>query len=529
MQLHLPVVIGLMVAALVLAIGAKRAHIPYNVALVVGGLLITLSHVLPEAPHLEPEVVFLVCLPALLFEGGFTAHLDSIRANLVPIALLATVGVLVAIGATGGFLHLALDLPWGPAVLLGCILAVTDTVSILFAFRRAPVPGRLSSIVLGESLFNDGTALVAYAAISGVVAGGAVAVPVLAARVVLATVGGLAVGLALGMVGSFIIRRTEDPLAEIMATTALAFAAFVGAEELHVSGAIAGVTAGLTVGATARRTLSPSSQVAIHSFWEYMAFGVNTFLFLLVGLSSNPATLLASAPQTAIAVACVFAGRAAAIYLPFLVLGWVKPSQRVPLRWQHVFIIGNIKGALSIALALGLPRDTPFRPLLVDVAFGVTFISLVGQGLLLGRALDWLGLTRRDALALAVSEHQAKLITARAARTELDSLLAAGLVPRMAYERLRSEYQVTIADAEREIRRIQERNLAQGARLLLAVRRRLIDAERAALTAAERTGLLSAEVAERHLLRLDERTLGLDRLLHDTGEADARHGGESAS
>jgi monovalent cation:H+ antiporter, CPA1 family len=529
MQLHLPVVIGLMVAALVLAIGAKRAHVPYNVALVVGGLLITLSHVLPEAPHLEPEVVFLVCLPALLFEGGFTAHLDSIRANLVPIALLATVGVLVAIGATGGFLHLALDLPWGPAVLLGCILAVTDTVSILFAFRRAPVPGRLSAIVLGESLFNDGTALVAYAAISGVVAGGAFTVPALAARVVLATAGGLAVGLALGMVGSFIIRRTEDPLAEIMATTALAFAAFVGAEELHVSGAIAGVTAGLTVGATARRTLSPSSQVAIHSFWEYMAFGVNTFLFLLVGLSSNPSTLLASAPQTAIAVACVFAGRAAAIYLPFLVLGWVKPSQRVPLRWQHVFIIGNIKGALSIALALGLPRDTPFRPLLVDVAFGVTFISLVAQGLMLGRALDWLGLTHRDALALAVAEHQAKLITARAARAELDNLLAAGMVPRMAYERLRSEYQVTIADAEREIRRIQERNLAQGARLLLAVRRRLIDAERAALTAAERTGLLSREVAERHLLRLDERTLGLDHLLQETGEAEARHGRESAT
>jgi Na+:H+ antiporter len=529
MQLHLPVVIGLMVAALILAIGAKRAHVPYNVALVVGGMLITLSHVLPEAPHLEPEVVFLVCLPALLFEGGFTAHLDSIRANLLPIALLATVGVIVAIGATGGFLHLALALPWGPAVLLGCILAVTDTVSILFAFRRAAVPSRLAAIVLGESLFNDGTALVAYAAISGIVAGGAVTVPVLAAKVVVATVGGLAVGLALGTVGSFVIRRTEDPLAEIMATTALAFAAFVGAEELHVSGAIAGVTAGLTVGATARRTLSPSSQVAIHSFWEYMAFGVNTFLFLLVGLSSNPATLLASAPQTAIAVACVFAGRAVAIYLPFLFLGVFRPSQAVPPRWQHVFVIGNIKGALSIALALGLPRETPFRSLLVEVAFGVTFISLVVQGLMLPRMLDWLGLTRRDPLAIAVAEQQAKLITARAARAELDTLLANGMVPRMAYEHLRSEYQVTIADAERELRRIQERNLAQGARFLLAIRRRLIDAERAALTSAERTGLISTEVAERALLLLDERTLGLERLLHDTGEPDYHHERGSAS
>jgi CPA1 family monovalent cation:H+ antiporter len=259
-----------------------------------------------------------------------------------------------------------------------------------------------------------------------------------------------------------------------------------------------------------------------------MAFGVNTFLFLLVGLSSNPSTLLASAPQTAIAVACVFAGRAVAIYLPFFVLGRVRRSQAVPPRWQHVFVLGNIKGALSIALALGLPKDTPFRPLLVDVAFGVTFISLVAQALLLGRVLDWLGLTRRDPLAAAISEHQAKLVTARAARAELDSLLANGMLPRMAYERLRSEYQIIIAEAEREIRRIQERNLAQGARLLLAVRRRLIDAERAALSAAERTGLIDPEVAERHLLRLDERTLGLERLLHDTRESAAHPAREGA-
>jgi CPA1 family monovalent cation:H+ antiporter len=142
--------------------------------------------------------------------------------------------------------------------------------------------------------------------------------------------------------------------------------------------------------------------------------------------------------------------------------------------------------------------------------------------------LDWLKLTRRDPLASAVSEQQAKLVTARAARAELDSLLASGMVPRMAYERLRSEYQVTIAEAEREIRRIQERNLAQGARLLIAVRRRLLDAERAALSAAERTGLIDPEVAERHLLRLDERTLGLERLLHDTGESDIRPARESA-
>jgi len=512
-HLNLSVVIGLMVAALVLAIAAKRAHVPYNVALVVGGMLITLSHLLPGTPHLDPEVVLLLCLPVLLFEGGFGASLESIRQNLVPIALLATVGMLVAIGATGSFLRLALSIPWGPALLLGCILAVTDTVSILFAFRSAPVPSRLSGIMLGESLFNDGTALVAYAAIASVVAGGQVEIPALTARVLLATAGGLAVGLAAGGVGSFVLRRTEDPLAEIMATSALAFAAFVGAEQLHVSGAIAAVTAGLTVGATARRFLSPTSQVALHSFWEYIAFGVNTFIFLSVGLSSSPATLLHAVPETLLAILCVFAGRAVAIYVPFYFLRLFRRSEAVPIRWQSVFVIGNIKGALSIALVLGLPTETPYRTLLVDVAFGVIFISLVVQGLFLGRALKWLGLIELDPLTSAVAEQQAKLIAARAARAELETLLAHGMLPRMGYERLRSEYQVTIAEAERELRKLHDRNLAAGARLLLAVRRRLIDAERTALVTAQRSGLIESEVAERQLVALDARTLALEHLL----------------
>ena len=513
MHLNLPILIGLMVAALVLAIAAKRIHLPYNVALVVGGMLITLSHLLPNAPHLTPEVVFLLCLPLLLFEGGITADLQSIRKNAIPIGLLATVGMLIAIGATGGFLHLGLELDWGPALLLGAILAVTDTVSILFAFRSAPVPGRLSSIMLGESLFNDGTALVAYAAISSIVAGETVAIPTLAARVVLATAGGLLVGLALGLVGSFVLRHMEDPLTETMATTAIAFASFVGAEELHVSGAIAGVTAGLTVGVAARTSLAAHSQVAIHAFWEYAAFGVNTFLFLSIGLSTSPGSLWRTAPQTLIAVACVVLGRAVAIYVPFYFLKLVKRSEAVPVKWQHIFIIGNIKGALSIALVLGLPESIPSRALLVDVAFGVTFLSLVFQGILLTRALTKLGLIVVDPLAEAAAEQQARLVAARAARVELEALMASGMVPRMGYEHLRSEYQVVIAEAERELRRLHDGNLAQSARLLLSVRRQLIDAERTAVSTASRSGLLSNEVAERQLRALDAKLMGIEHLL----------------
>ncbi len=526
MHLNMPLIIGLMVAAIAVSIAAKRVRIPYNVALVVGGLLISVGHLLPDVPPLNPEVVFLVCLPALLFEGGVMADVSSVRANATPIGTLATLGMVLAIAGTGTALHFGLGLDWGPAMLLGSILSVTDTVSILYAFRRAPVPQRLSGIMQGESLFNDGTALVAYAAITGVVTAGATpSLSQLGARVVLASLGGAAVGLAMGLVANFVIRRTEDPLAEIMVTTAVAFASFVAAEQVHLSGAIAAVTAGLVVGVALKHDVAPQSHVAIHSFWEYAAFGVNTFLFLSVGLTTRPEVLLGHLPQTLVAVACLFAGRALAIYLPFLLLRLVRPAEWVPVRWQHVFLLGNIKGALSIGLALGLPANTPAREEMVAIAFGVTFLSLVVQGTGLSWALKRLGLMEEDPVALSVAEQQARIIASRAAHHELETLHQQGLIPRAAYEHLRSEYQVNIAGAERELRRLHDVHLTQGAKSLLAMRRRLIDAERTALLGARRAGLIPEATAEEMLARLDERTLELEHLLSGAPPSHAEAGG----
>jgi CPA1 family monovalent cation:H+ antiporter len=203
-----------------------------------------------------------------------------------------------------------------------------------------------------------------------------------------------------------------------------------------------------------------------------------------------------------------------------LLLRWMQPATAVPLRWQHVFVIGNVKGALSIALALGLPADVPMRGLLVDVAFGVTFVSLVAQVYILGRSLRWLGLTRMDPVADLLGEQQGRLIAARAARQELDVLQSSGLVPRAGYDVLRGAYQVAIASAERELRGLQERHLAQGARALLHTRRRLVDAERTALMAARRTGLVSEQTASRLLAEVDARLLSLERVLAGETEED---------
>jgi CPA1 family monovalent cation:H+ antiporter len=513
----LPVIVALLVAAIALAIAAKRVRVPYSVALVVGGMLLAMAGVLPDVPHMDPQVVLWICLPLLLFEGGIAADLASIRANWVVISVLATAGMIASIAVTGSLLTASLALAWGPALLLGAILSVTDTVSVLYAFRRLALPARLSAVIKGESLFNDGTALVAYAALATVALGGGVSVPALGGQVLLSTLGGLAVGLALGLAGAFVIRRMQDPLAEVMATTALAFASFTAAQWVGVSGAVAAVTCGLAVGAALRRAASPQSRIALNTFWDYVAFGVNTFLFMSVGLSTSPQSLWAHLPQTLVAVGCVVLGRAAGIYLPFVLLRLLRKADSMPLRWQHVFIVGNIKGALSIALVLGLPAELPERALLVNTAFGVTFLSLVVQGAGLTRALAWLGLTRSDPLAETVGEQRARLISARAAQAELEQLHHAGMVSRDGYDHLRSEYQVQVAGAEREVRRLHEMNLAQGARLLLSTRRRLLDAERNAVMEARSAGLVPEESAEKLLGQIDARLVDVEALLGEEG------------
>ncbi|HEY0840989.1 MAG TPA: cation:proton antiporter, partial [Vulgatibacter sp.] len=453
MPISLTVLITLLVAATALAIAAKRVNVPYSVALVVGGMLIAVSGMVPGLPRLEPDVVFLVCLPALLFEGGVSSDLRAIRFNAIPVGLLASLGMVLAVGATAVAFHLALALPWGPALVIATVLGGTDTVSVLYAFRRVPAPSRLSGIMEGETLFNDGVTLVFYAAIVALVAGGVEISPAqVAGGVLLTMLGGAGVGAALGMAAAFVIRRIADPLAEIMASTAVAYGAYALGDSLGVSGAIAAVAAGLTIGETVRRHLPPRSRIALHSFWDYAAFGVTTFLFLSVGLSTSPASLWSHLPEIGIGFACLVVGRATAVYLPFLLLRIARPAQAVPFRWQHVFVVGHIKGALSIAMALGLPAEVPYRAMLVDVAFGITFVSLVGQGLLLTGVIRWLGLARTDPAADAIDQEQARLIAAKAARAELDRLQQAGLVPRPAYDLLRSDYQVSIAGAERSLR-----------------------------------------------------------------------------
>ena len=482
------------------AIGAKRAAIPYNVALVVVGLVLVFADVLPHSP-LDPETVLVAFLPVLVFEAALFADADSLKAARRPILALAAPGVVISLLATAAVATFAIGLPFSVALLLGALLAITDTVSVLVAFRSTRVPHRLAAIMEGESLFNDGTALVLVSVATTAVVSGRFDLATTTRDLLVAIGGGLAIGGALGAVGGVTLQRTPDHLTGVLASTVLVFGTSLVAERFHASPVIAVVIAGLVVGRAARRVLEPSRVLALQGFWEVAGFGANVLLFLLVGMQLDARILLSEAESIIIAVLALHAGRAVAVYGCFAVLRAAKRDV-VPARWQHVMVFGNIKGALSMAAVLALPAGLPHRAELVAIVFGVTFVTLLTQALPFRRVLVMLGVAH--AADDPFDAARANLIAARRGQAELDSLLATGLLARGDHAERRAAFQRVIIDAEAELRR-PEADAADE-----VVDAALLMAQKVALVDAARRGLIASGTADRVVARIDRQLLRTD-------------------
>ena len=480
------------------AIAAKRVGAPYNVALVVIGLLLVFADVLPHAP-MNPELVLVAFLPLLVFEAALFADAASLRSSARPILALALPGVAISLVATAGVATGVLGLPFSAALLLGALLAITDTVSVLLAFRSTRVPHSLAAIMEGESLFNDGTALVLVSVMQSIVATGVFAFVPMLRSLLIAIVGGLAVGAAFGAIGSAALRKTPDHLTGILASTVLVFATSLIAERLHASPVIAVVVAGLMVGNAARKALDPSRVLALQGFWEVTGFGINVVLFLLVGMQIDARMLVTEAGAIFLAVLALHVGRAVAVYGCFFVLRALG-KEAVPPKWQHVMVFGNIKGALSMAAVLALPATLPHRERLVTIVFGVTFVTLLTQALPFRRVLIALGIAGGPEDAFDM--WRARLIAARRGQAELDGLLDDGILSRREHAERRAAFQRVVIAAEAELR-TPEADAADDVVIDGAV----LTAQKAALLDAARRGLVAAETAEREIGELDRRLL----------------------
>jgi monovalent cation:H+ antiporter, CPA1 family len=479
------------------AILAKRLNAPYNVALVVVGLLLVLLDVLPRTT-MDPNVVLLLFLPILVFQGALSADDVGMKRAARPILALAVPGVAISLVATATLAAWEIDLPFAVALLLGAVLAITDTVSVLLAFRSVRVPHKLAAIMEGESLFNDGTALVLVSVCATVVMQGYAEPAAIGRMLLVAIVAGLLLGAVGGTMGALVLRYAPDDLTAILASLVAVFATSLLTEHLHGSAVIAVVVAGVLVGHEMRVRLEPSRVLALQGFWEVAAFVINVWLFLLVGIQLSGDMLAREAWSILLAVVALHAGRAVAVYVCFGALH--LSGQGVPLRWQHVMVFGNVKGALSMAAVLALPQEIAYRDRLIAIVFGVTLVSLLTQALPFRRFLGWLGVAGQAASS-EIDESRAVLIGARRAQLEVDQLLAFGLISRHEHAERRAAFQRDIITAERTLR--------TGARqshedvVLPAV----LTAQKAAILEAARRGLITERTASNHVAALDERLL----------------------
>ncbi|MBK6430295.1 Na+/H+ antiporter [Candidatus Amarolinea dominans] len=344
-------IIELLLVASLVAILVRRLRVPYTVALVLVGLVLTLQQ--PLELSLTPELILALLVPPLVFEAAFHINFTELRRNLPGILLLAVVGVILSTLIVGGAVSLVTPLSLPIALVFGALISATDPVAVVALFRALGAPRRLALLVEGESLLNDGTAIVLFNLVLAAALTGHFDLLNGVADFLRVSAGGVVVGLALGWIAAQIIARVDDYLIETTLTTVLAFGAYLVAERLHFSGVLAVVVAGLVNGNIGPQGMSPTTRIVLFNFWEYVAFLANSFIFLLIGLQVNVPTLLANWQPIAWAIVAVLAARSIVTYS----LGWVvnRFSDPLPLRWLHVLNWGGLRGAIALALALSLP------------------------------------------------------------------------------------------------------------------------------------------------------------------------------
>ncbi|MBD1855243.1 sodium:proton antiporter [Leptolyngbya sp. FACHB-1624] len=505
------ILIILLLIATIVALVTQSLRIPYVTGLVLAGLPIT--ELWSRRIGLDPVLVLNLFLPILIFEAAINTDIRRLRSTFKPIALLAGPGSIFSSAIIATLLKFGLGLDWISACLVGVILANTDTVSMIAVFKEIRVPSRLTTIVEGETLFNDAAALVSFNLLLVVYATGSLTAVQGIREVLLVAIGGAMVGAVLGYLCLPIFVRLQDPLSSLLLTVALALGTFQIGQSLGVSGAVSVVVAGLIFGNLGlSRSSSASERIALLSFWNYASFGVNTFIFLLIGIEINIETLWKIAPAILFVILAYQLGRILSVYLLLAGLRWF--DRPIPLVWQHVLFLGNIKGSLSMALALSIPLTVTYRSDIIALVFGAVLFSLVGQGLSLPWMVKRLKIARISDTLQQAKQLQMQLIASKAAQEELSSLLRSGVLPKAIYEELWASYQVRVVQSEHVLRDLY--NQRQSTRRepehseLDAIRRRLLLAEKGAVANALRKQILPEDLVQTYIKELDEKLLTLE-------------------
>ncbi len=522
------VLILLFVVASGVAILVRRLAMPYTVALVLAGLALGITQAF-AVPHLTKEILFYIFLPGLLFEAAFHIEFNQFWRNRLTIASLAVPGVAAAIALTVLILtpvvdrfHLVPGFTWEYALVFGALISATDPIAVVGVFKSLGVPKRLSVLVEGESLLNDGTAVVFFTLSLSIAAGAAVTVGGFVLDFVTIAGLGALIGTAIGLAVSQIVKQVDDPMVETTLTTIAAYGSFVTAEHFGFSGVIATVAAGMLCGNYAARVgMSPSTRVAVETFWEYVAFALNSIVFLLIGFEVNLQSLLASWKIILIAYLVVTAGRGLVIFAVYSLMRSTR--ERIPLSWTFVLIWGGLRGGLPMVLVLSLGPDFPHRELLVTITFGVVLISILGQGMTMSPLVRRLGIVKESGDRESYQFARGKLQAVNAALSELDQMGQVHFGNRKLLSDLKADYQQRAQEIGEQIEALHLKRTQIEAEELGWARRHLLLTEKNRVISAFHQGTVDQDTYERLLADIDARLLQLESGL---GDADADEDGE---
>lgn len=505
----------LFTVATAVALLARWLRVPYTVALVMAGLLLGTANAL-RMPHLSREFLSTFILPGLLFEAAFHLDFADYWQNRWSIHTLAVPGVVASIVLTAailtefsGVVPVLSGFSFLHGLVFGAVVAATDPIAVVALFKTLGAPKRLRVLVEGESLLNDGTALVLFGLILRLAAGTQfAATPLIVAFGTVVGIGLLAGGV-IGFGISRIIHAVDDPMIEITLTTIAAYGSFVAAESFNGSGVIATVTAGMICGNYAARTgMSPSTRIAAETFWEYVAFALNSLIFLLIGFEVKLPDLLLSWQPILAAYLAVTLGRAVVIAGVSSLLRSTR--ERVPWAWSGVLLWAGLRGALSMALILSLRASFPHRDLLVTMTFGVVLLTILVQGLTMAPVLGALGLVSGGKHRRLYELERGRLLAIRAALAALDRMSQEITAPATLLDDIRADYRKRAASAETEIEKATGKTDMAWNEERRAVRRRLFLVEKEAIIESLRKGFIGDEIYGQLIADVDARLLHLD-------------------
>ncbi len=479
----------LLLIASTVAIVARRLRIPYTVGLVLIGLALGL--LTAQEIQISPQLILALLVPPLVFDGAFHIHLEDLRRDFWFILLLAVPGVILTTLMVAWLVAQGTGLTIQISLVFGALVSATDPVAVVALIRRLGAPRRLQVLLEGESLFNDGTAIVMFTLTVTIALSGQFNLAGNIASFFTVAGGGLLIGIILGVLISQVIGRIDDPLVETTLTVVLAFGSYLLAESLHVSGVLAVVAAGLVNGNEGPRGMSPTTRIVVFNFWETAAFLANSFVFLLVGLAIDLSQLAANWKAIGWAILAVLLARAVSIY------GFSLFGRDLLPKWKHILYWGGLRGAIVLALALSLPTQGVFaaeRTQLQAMAFGVVLFTLLVQGF----SMDWLTrrlkIVERSGVQAEYERRHARFVAGRAAYEYLHRMSDQGLISEHTWGRLAPLIEHQNAGLVQAVKDVMVSDPRVEAEELDTARREALRAQRSALTGLLHDGVISEEV-----------------------------------